>query len=232
MPRFYPNTIISDCWSSVGNVTFYHRNGRCYWRKKSSLEFAGTASQIRALGVHKRALAAWREIADDEKELWNKCAEPVMSHRPPFGVDGRISGYNLFVSAYHGFAALGCERVPSPCKWEGFPQFVLRFKEVSSVNEDLLCLKFFLEIRGSSEPSRYRLLCKIQSGAEGAGVNPGLMRNYLSPSVPTGDVSEMEVMIPYSGGSSIQVHMRYLLIDSVSGYRSQYHKLSFICTLK
>ncbi len=232
MPRFYPNTIISDCWSSVGDVTFYHRNGKCYWRKKSTLQFAGTAPQIRALDVHQRALAAWRGISDDEKELWHRCAGPVLSHRPPFGVDGRISGYNLFVSAYHGFAALGSEQVPSPCVWERFPQFVLRFKEVSSVNEGLLGLRFVLEIRGSSEPSRYRLLCKVQAGTEGVGVNPGLMRNYLSKSIPVQESSEMDIYIPYSGGTSIQVHMRYLLIDSVSGYRSQYNKLSFVCSVK
>ncbi len=232
MPRFYPNTLISDCWSSVGNVTFYHRNGKCYWRNNSSLQFAGTASQIQALDVHKRALAAWRGISDDDKELWNECAKPVLSHRPPFGVDGRISGYNLFVSAYHGFAVLGSERVPKPCAWEGFPQFVLSFKEVLSVDEGLLGLRFILEIKGNSEPSRYRLLCKVQTGAEGAGVNPGLMRNCLSPSIPDKETSNMELFIPYSELSPVQIHMRYLLIDSVSGYRSQYHKLSFVCLVK
>ena len=34
MPRFYPNSQFSDCWSSVGNVTYYHRNGICYFRSK------------------------------------------------------------------------------------------------------------------------------------------------------------------------------------------------------
>ena len=46
MPRFYPDALFSDCWSSVGDVTFYHRNGVCYFRSKAYSEFAGTAEQL------------------------------------------------------------------------------------------------------------------------------------------------------------------------------------------
>ena len=46
MPRFVPDTLFSDCWSSVGNVTYYHRNGVCYFRSKAYSEFAGTAEQL------------------------------------------------------------------------------------------------------------------------------------------------------------------------------------------
>lgn len=41
-------------------------------------------------------------------------AEEVEPHRPPFDHKAYISGQNLFVSAYHGFATPGNEHVPSP----------------------------------------------------------------------------------------------------------------------
>lgn len=43
----------------------------------------------------------------------------MAAHRPPYGDGNSISGYNLFVSAYHGFAQLGDERVPVPRRFEG-----------------------------------------------------------------------------------------------------------------
>ncbi len=236
MPRFYPNTLFSDSWSSVGNVTFYHRNGMCYWRSKSTLKFAGTASQIRALDVHKRALAAWRGISDDEKELWHRCAEPVMSHRPPFGVDGRISGYNLFVSAYHGFAALGRERVPIPCAWEGFPVFNLRFMNAVKADDGSAAISFNLFLGNGADYSRYRVLCKVQIGTAGVGRNNGKMKNYLSPSMPQSANSTVSINIPADSiaaisSDSLQFHINYLLIDTRTGYRSQQQKISFATAL-
>ena len=53
MPRFYPNIQFSDCWSSVGDITYYHRNGICYFRSKAYTEFKGTSEQMVRLGLHK-----------------------------------------------------------------------------------------------------------------------------------------------------------------------------------
>ena len=86
MPRFYPDIQYSDCWASVGDITCYHCNGVCFFRSKPYTEFPGTAEQLVRLGFH----------------------------RPPFYDKGHISDYNLFVSAYHGFAQLGHEHVPEP----------------------------------------------------------------------------------------------------------------------
>lgn len=57
MPRFYPSVLIADAYGSVGEVTFYHRNGKCYYRKRSHSRYPGTAAQTSALDVHRRALA-------------------------------------------------------------------------------------------------------------------------------------------------------------------------------
>ncbi len=121
MPRFTPSVLISDCWGSVGDLTFYHVDGRCYFKKKNQCEFPGTDAQNSQLDVHRRALAAWRTLEHSVQLTWNALAEPVISHKPPFDNTAHISGQNLFISAYHGFYTLGDEHVPYPQAWQKFP---------------------------------------------------------------------------------------------------------------
>lgn len=56
MPIYHPNTRFSDCLGSAGDVTFYHRDGVCYWRSRDRHSFGGTSAQFKALDVHRRAL--------------------------------------------------------------------------------------------------------------------------------------------------------------------------------
>jgi hypothetical protein len=121
MPRYEPNSGFSDCWSSVGDVTFYHKDGVCYWKKKPVCEYPGTPGQLRHLDLHRRALAAWRELDHEVQLRWNAYAISAPSHKPPFDGSTHLTGNNLFVSAYHGFAQLGDEHVPEPAPWEDFP---------------------------------------------------------------------------------------------------------------
>ena len=234
MPRFYPDALFSECWSSVGDVTFYHRNGVCYFRSKAYSEFAGTAEQLEQKGLHQRAIKAWRGLTSKQQNKWRKYAEGVAAHRPPYGDGNSISGYNLFVSAYHGFAQLGDERVPVPRRFEAFPIFSLDFVGCEAVSLFDVELRFRLTLCGTEEFSRYRVLGKIQVTEPGAGCHPGLMRNYLSPSVPEGTCSEIVFTVPRNRMDLevFQVHVRYLLLDTVTGYRSQYNRASAIGSLK
>ena len=95
-------------------------------------------------------------------------------------------------------------------------------------------LRFRLTLYGTEEFSRYRVLGKIQITEPGGGCHPGLMRNYLSPSVPESSSSEIVFTVPRNRMDleTFQVHLRYLLIDSVTGYRSIYHSVSAIASLK
>jgi len=54
----------------------------------------------------------------------------VPSHRPPYDDNHHISGYNLFVSAYHGFAQLGREHVPAPQPYPQFPSAALELLQI------------------------------------------------------------------------------------------------------
>lgn len=230
MPKYIPNTQFSDCWSSVGNVTFYHRNGVCYFRSKAHSNFAGTAEQLEQAELHRRAIKAWQGLTHEIQMLWRKMARGVASHRPPFGQNNSISGYNLFVSAYHGFSQLGDEHVPKPMKLEPFPAFNLWYLDCSMTDDGFLKIRFNLMLYGADEPERYRVLGKFQVGEPGCGRNPGQMRNCLSKSVPSRDGTIIEFLIPDTVPVSEdkQLHLKYLLLDTKTGYRSQHHSLSVL----
>ena len=251
MPAYNPNLLISDCYGSAGSITFYHRDGKCRWRSKSTLSFAATPRQSAALNVHRRALAAWRTIPDSEKEQWHKIARNVSPHRPPFGSGGHISGHNLFVSAYHGFRTLGNEHIPEPMEFSQFPVFTAEFVRAETVNVSDLRIYLRLAMSIADNSAGYALLCKAQLTEAGKGCNPGMMRNFLAEDVPetvpdgvspeatqelsnTVEVRTVSMVIPdyraFSGivSDSYSLYIRYMLIDRATGYRSQYQKLSAV----
>ena len=97
----------------------------------------------------------------------------------------------------------------------------------------ILYLGLLLTICGTGEPGRYQVLGKYQVGEPGCGRNPGLMRNCMSESVPAGECSMIEFTVPDSVQAleMKQLHLRYLLLDTKTGYRSQSHSLVAIMTL-
>lgn len=237
MPKFLPNTRFSDCWSSAGNVTFYHRDGVCFWKTRACPEFPGTLGQMEAQSVHLRALQAWRGIPDEVKEQWNSFALNVHSHRPPFRDDHHITGHNLFVSAYHGFAQLGEEHVPEPCAFEDFPVFFAEFSDVEADRGVGLVLKMRVILEGCMEPQRYRLMTRIQLTRPGRGRQPGYLRSHIAIENCTASDGIVEVPVAdYVRKWDLdllqyQVHMRYLLIDTKTGFRCNFKKISFLISI-
>lgn len=157
MPRFYPNIQFSDCWSSVGDITYYHRNGICYFRSKAYTEFKGTSEQMVRLDLHRRAIRAWQGLDHATQMVWRSLSKNVVAHRPPFDNRNHISGYNLFVSAYQGFAQLGHEHVPEPQAFVPFPIFNLDFGGSGAVGDNDILLQTRLTLYGTEEYSRYRV---------------------------------------------------------------------------
>ena len=232
MPRYIPSLPFEDCYGSVGEKTYYHRNGVCYYKKRSRPAFPGTMLQMEHQTVHLRAIAAWQRLETPDQKEWNRCAVGVQSHRPPFDGKSGISGYNLFVSAYHGFARLGREHTPSPAPWENFPVYAVDRVVVVDKVDGMLRLGFHILMPEDIEAGRYWLYARIQLVKPGGGVRPGLMRNYLANAgCPAGE-SVVEVDVPdYAGAweldlQAYKVHTRYLLIDSRLGYRNTYRRLS------
>lgn len=233
MPKYIPSMPFEDCWASVGDITFFHIDGVCYWKSKAHPEFPGTLGQMEAQSVHLRALQAWRQLSPAVQEEWNTLAVTVPSHRPPFRKDHHISGYNLFVSAYHGFAQLGDEKVPVPESPEPFPIFMAEFSSVVVAGPDALVLRFHVRLENSVVASRYRLLTKLQFTEPGMGRNGGYLRNFISSASCSS--ADCIVDVPVPGYKDIwdldlpeyQIHCRYLMLDGVTGYRNNYRRLSF-----
>ena len=234
MPLYQPNIKFSDCWSSVGNITYYHRNNKCYWRAKPATLFPGTMGQMGHQALHLRALASWRLLPHRVQLQWSDYATEVTAHRPPFLNENHISGYNLFVSAYHGFATLGNEHIPTPARFEEFPQFDAAFISAEVVGNSDLILKFSLSVCGTVNPMQYRTLGKIQLVASGRGCHPGKMRNFLS--VEVSSVIENPRIISFTIPNyryvwnmdlpDYTLHLRYLLLDTLTGYRNLHKSLS------
>ena len=77
MARLYPNILINDAFGSAGALTAYHRGGKCFLRKRISPAFPGTASQLKVVSVHQRALQAWRSLPHEEQLRWEPYAREV-----------------------------------------------------------------------------------------------------------------------------------------------------------
>ena len=234
MPRYIPNPQFSDCWASAGNVTFFHRDGVCYWKNKAVCEFKGTPGQLEQAELHHRALEAWRGLEHETQLQWNKFAVTVQSHRPPFDKSSHITGHNLFVSAYHGFAQLGAEHVPDPAPWEDFPVISLKFLKGEVIDEKDLQMTCRCLLPECQQPQRYRVVLKLQLTEPGRGRNGGYLRTFLALSNCISDDAEVVFLIPeYADiwpviGPSYQVHCRYLLIDTETGYRNIFRRASFL----
>ena len=225
--EFKPSVLVSDVFGSAGDVTAVHRDGKVYLRKKVHVGRTPTPAQAAHLEVHRRALAAWRGLDHETQLVWNEYAREVEPHRPPFDHSSWISGQNLFVSAYHGYATLGNEHQPSPVPFESFPPFAAFLGDAVKMNGSLV-IPARVEIPHCPDASRYRLLVKIQLTAPGRCRHLGFLRNYLAE----GDCAAGVVSVVIPGYAEVwgfdldqfQVYARFILLDSITGYRSQYHE--------
>ena len=219
MPKFHPTPVIQDCWSSIGNITFYHRNGQCFYKRKPYTQYRGTAAQLDQAQVHHRAILAWQQLSHAVQLQWRELAKSVPSHRPPYDDNHHISGYNLFVSAYHGFAQLGREHVPVPQPYPLFPISHLQLLQVDSgTSSGFVSLRCRLTLQNTDNPTRWHVSARIQLTAPGVGCDPGKMRTYLG--IRNSD-NEIVFNVPHPDTEDFQVHLRYRLIDGVTGYRNR-----------
>ena len=237
MTRFSPSALISDCFGSVGEVSFFHRNGQCFFRKRPRPQFPGTVSQMERQGVHLRAIEAWRRLDHAMQLEWNDVARSVIVHRPPFDGSTHMSGYNLFVSAYHGFATLGEERVPEPVVWEEFPVYAMGGFKAAAASSGGLRLTFRTQAEVDLAPGRYRLLLRIQLTRAGGGRDGGKMRSFLAEGFLPGGPGMVSVYVPQLpdcwdvSPPSGTVYLRHTLLDVRTGYRSQWQLSSFMVNL-
>ena len=134
---------------------------------------------------------------------------------------------NLFMSAYHGLACIGDERAPEPQPLPDFPVVCLELASAAVLNGTDLQISF--RINGDKIRDRFRIIGKIQLTAPGYSCHRGKLRNYIG--TVTEDGQAIFTIQNYKATSGLdlqeyQVHMRYFLIDAVSGHRSKEQSLS------
>lgn len=229
MPKYHPNSRFSDCYSSVGNITFYHRNGECYYKVKPNPTFPGTPSQIDQLCVHRRAIRAWRELTHETQLQWNALAKNVKSKRPPFNTNTYISGYNLFVSAYHGLAATGQESTPIPAPIPSFPQIHLEYKTSTLKNGTDLQITFEADTTIDTF-NNYTLIGKLQITKPGYRPNTGKYRNYIPTIIQSGNKTHFTFTLSNQNEdkSIISIHLKHFLVHTPTGYRTPEQYLTTI----
>lgn len=194
-------------------------------------------AQLEHLEVHRRALAAWRGLDHKTQLEWNEYAREVEPHRPPFDHSSWISGQNLFVSAYHGFHTLGNEHVPSPAPFESFPSFVVETISAALVGDDLLLRASVVGLEYTSA-SRYWLYGRVQLTEIRKGVSSRVARKSVLSSSSC-EPSQVELILPdwrlvwpeLVEEEIFQVHGSFVLLDAVTGYRSQRRRWSFKVSL-
>ena len=230
MPLFRLSILLSDAYGSAGSVTFYHRNGRCYTRRRVKASYPGTPAQLEHLAIHRRAIAAWASLDRDTQLKWIKYETTAEPHLPPFDHKAHISGNNLFVSAYHGFALMGMEHTPVPTPFEKFPPFAVVFESVTVV-DNVLQIRARSSIGVQDHPERYCIYIRLSISAPGTGFSVRGMRGFLAKGDSSGIVT---ITIPgYQSYWNIespecQIHSRCILLDRETGFRSQYQRHSAI----
>ena len=227
MPKYIPNSLFSDCYASVGNITFFHKDGECFFKTKANPTFPGTAGQRVQLSIHQRGIREWKRLCHDEQLEWNALAKSVKSKRLPADPSCRICGYNLFMSAYHGLACIGDERTPEPQPLPNFPIVFLELASVAVPNGSDLLISF--GINGETIGKQHRIIGKIQLTAPGYNCHRGKLRSHIGTINDEGQVIFMIRDYKDTSGLDLQeyqVHMRYFLIDADSGHRSKEQCLS------
>ena len=214
----------------MGNITFYHRDGQCYYKKKPVYKFPGTPLQLPKVNLHQRALAAWRTLDHRTLLQWNDYAKCVLSKRLPYDSLSTIIGHNLFVSAYHGFAQLGQERIPDPQPWVPFPVIAMEYVDAQK-SAGNLCVRFRLRMLNRTY-SRYRLHIKLQLTYPGGGKRPGYMRVFIAEENCKEDGLVTVVIPDYLSIWNLDLleyktYCKYTLIDTITGYRNLAQDLAF-----
>ena len=233
MPKFIPSAGIEDCYGSSGNITFYHRDEQCFYRKRPASVPAGTPSQLETSALHRRALQAWRTLDHQTQKTWAAYGSAVLSRRPPYDGTTHITGHNLFVSAYHGFAQLGDEHIPEPLPWESFPLFSAIFDSAYLTEDGQLQLRFRVFLSNTEESERYRLHIKADIRKTDEASCRSWPRVFVAGENCTGTESLATVAVDYfstlSGilSGEYNVRSKYLLIDTRTGYRCIAKSLSF-----
>ena len=129
------------------------------------------------------------------------------------------------------------EHVLEPVPWEEFPIVWAGFSSAEELEDGSLRIDLRTKLDGNADPTRYLVVAKLLMTEPGHTRTGGFYRTFLAISNCTSADAEVRFLIPDFQnlwpvvGPSYQVHCRYLLIDTQTGYRSIFRKTSFLMEL-
>ena len=71
MPKYIPNALFSDCYASVGNITFFHKDGECFFKTKARPAFPGTDIIPEFPFVAAQSWGGELDLGDDHECVWD-----------------------------------------------------------------------------------------------------------------------------------------------------------------
>lgn len=129
---------------------------------------------------------------------------------------------------------MGREHSPEPVRFETFPGFALSMVSADVVGEDQV-LRFSVAGLEFVEGSRYWLYGRVQLVEAGRGKSSRVpWKSVLASGPCSGGLAEMVVssfrsVWPVVDGASVfGVNVSFVLLDAVTGYRSQKHRQLFV----
>jgi len=108
---------------------------------------------------------------------------------------------------------------------QSYPEFPISSLELlaTTCSNGVATIRCRLTLTETDNPERWHISARIQLTAPGVGCDPSKMRTYMG--IRNAD-NEIVINVPSPNIEDYQVHLRYRLIDSVTGYRNNWHKLS------
>ena len=110
------------------------------------------------------------------------------------------------------------EQVPEPHSYPEFPISSLQLL-ITTCSNGVSTVRYRLTLV-TSTPERWHISAKIQLTAPGVGRDPSKMRTYMG--IRSSD-NKIAFNVPNPNIEDYQVPLRYSLIDSVTGYRNNWH---------
>lgn len=165
---------------SMGNITAV-RKGDCYYlRKKGNCQCPDTERQQDSQQRMKRANMAWRNLPQEQQDIWNELGRHTSPHSWPYGDGSYRSGRSLFLGCYLKLAAIGREGIPETVPTIPPPAAVLKLDSLSEFECGRnLCVEC------TSDPVLPQGLCitaRIRVHAEGNKCNSGFKASCLGRS--------------------------------------------------
>ena len=90
MPKYIPSLPFEDCYGSVGEKTYYHRNGVCYYKKRARPAFPGTMLQMEhqtmsprnCSSAQDRPSQGWHAVRTTRPDMHHTCSDRSVMKRP------------------------------------------------------------------------------------------------------------------------------------------------------